>query len=144
MNNLLHPLSRFLVAAIFLMSGIGKAFGFAQTAEMMGKVGFPVPGFFLAAAIAVEIIGGLSLLLGFKARWGALALIIFLIPATIVFHASGIADAAQGEQQMIQTLKNLAIMGALVKFLADGAGAFAIDAFLSNRAEKAPLKPQTV
>ena len=140
MNNLLHPLSRFLVAAIFIMSGAGKIFGFAQTAGMMGKVGFPAPELFLVSAILLEIGGGLLLLLGLKARWAAIALIIFLIPATIIFHASGIADAAQGQQQMIHTLKNLAIMGALVNFLANGAGAFALDNFLAR--ERVQLKTQ--
>ena len=142
MNNLLNPLSRFLVAAIFLMSGAGKIFGFNQTAGMMESVGFPAPQFFLVGAILLELFGGLSILLGFKARWGAIALIVFLIPATIIFHASGIADPANGQGQMIHTLKNLAIMGALVNILANVAGAFALDNFLER--EKVQLRPQAV
>ena len=142
MNNLLNPLSRFLVAAIFIMSGAGKIFGFNQTAGMMEQVGFPAPQFFLIGAILLELLGGLSVLLGFKARWGAIALIVFLIPATIIFHASAIADPAQGQAQMIHTLKNLAIIGALVNVLANGAGAFALDNFLGR--EKVQLKPLEV
>ncbi|MEP6925450.1 MAG: DoxX family protein [Pyrinomonadaceae bacterium] len=133
MNSLLHPLSRFLVALIFIMSGTGKIFGFAGTAGMMGKIGFPVPEFFLICAIFIEIVGGLMLLLGFKTRIGALMLIIFLITATVIFHASGIGDPVKGQDQMIQTLKNIAILGALVKFLADGAGAYALDSWLVTR-----------
>jgi putative oxidoreductase len=143
MYNLLNPLSRFLVAAIFLMSGAGKIFGFNQTAGMMEAVGFPAPQFFLVGAILLELVGGLSVLLGFKTRFGAAALILFMIPATIIFHASGIADPANGQAQMIHTLKNLAIIGALVNILANGAGAFALDNFLARR-EKIQLKPQEV
>ena len=133
MNNLLHPLSRFLVALIFIMSGVGKLFGFAPTSQMMAGVGFPAPSFFLVCAITIEIVGGALLLFGLKTRWAALALIVFLITATLIFHASGIGDPVKGQDQMIQTLKNLAILGALVKFFADGAGAFALDNKLAGR-----------
>lgn len=127
MNMILHPMARFLVALIFIISGVGKIFGFAATAEMMGNVGFPVPEVFLSGAIAFEIIGGLSLLLGFQTRIGATLLIVFLVFATLIFHVPGIADAAKGQAETIQTLKNLAILGALIKFWIDGAGAFAVD-----------------
>ena len=133
MNNLLHPLARFLVALIFIMSGVGKLFGFAPTSEMMGHVGFPAPSFFLVCAITIEIVGGTLLLIGLKTRWASIALIVFLIMATLIFHASGIGDPVKGQDQMIQTLKNLAILGALVKFFADGAGAFALDNKLASR-----------
>lgn len=129
MNNILHPTARFLVALIFLLSGTGKLFGFSDTAQMMAGAGFPAPSFFLACAIAIEIIGGTLLLVGYKIRYAAVALIVFLIPATIIFHASGIGDPVHGQEQMINTLKNLAIIGALIKFAADGAGAFALDSF---------------
>lgn len=127
MNTVLHPLARFFVGLVFIMSGIGKIFGFAATAEMMGNVGFPTPDFFLFGAIAFELIGGLSLILGFQTRFGTSLLIIFLILATLIFHVPAITDAAKGQGEVIQTLKNLAILGALIKFWIDGAGAFALD-----------------
>jgi putative oxidoreductase len=132
MNYLLHPLARFCVALIFIISGAGKIFGFAQTAAMMGKLGFPMPDFFLTGAIALEIIGGLMLLFGYKTKIAALLLIIFMIPATLIFHTANLGDPAQTQLQMIQTLKNLAIIGALIKFFADGAGAFSLDNFFTQ------------
>jgi putative oxidoreductase len=127
MNTILHPLARFLVALIFIMSGVGKIFGFAATAEMMEKVGFPAASLFLVGAIIFELVGGLMLLFGYKARFGASLLILFLIPATLIFHVSALGDPAKTQLEMIQVFKNLAILGALIKFWADGAGAFALD-----------------
>jgi uncharacterized membrane protein YphA (DoxX/SURF4 family) len=127
MNTILHPATRFLVALIFIMSGTGKMFSFAQTSDMMGAAGFRAPSLFLIGAVAFELIGGLLLLFGFKTKIGALLLITFLIPATLIFHAAHLGDPAQTQMQMIQVLKNVAILGALVKFFADGAGLFSID-----------------
>lgn len=127
MNTILHPLARFLVAVIFIMSGVGKMLGFAQTTAMMEKVGFPAPELFLVGAITFELIGGILLLGGLKTRWASLALIMFMIPATLIFHAANIGDPLQAQMQITEVLKNLAIIGALVKFLADGAGEFALD-----------------
>jgi putative oxidoreductase len=129
MNTILHPLARFLVALIFLMSGAGKIFGFAHTAEIMEKTGFPFAALFLTGAIVFEIVGGLSLLFGYKTRMGASLLIAFLIPATLIFHVAALGDTASSQLEMIQVFKNLAILGALVKFWADGAGALAFDSW---------------
>lgn len=127
MNNYLQPISRALLALIFIISGLGKIAGFSATAGMMAGVGFPAPSLFLVAAIVLELVGGIALLLGFKARLGAIALIVFLIPATIIFHAAQLGDPAQTQMQMIEVLKNLAILGGLLRVVADGAGAFALD-----------------
>ncbi|MGA9996364.1 MAG: DoxX family protein [Pyrinomonadaceae bacterium] len=126
MRTYLHPISRALVALIFIMSGFGKLMAFGMTAQVMGGVGFPAPQFFLVCAIVIELFGGLALLVGYQTRLAAAALIVFLIPATIIFHAAHLGGP-DGQMQMIEVLKNLAIMGALLKFLADGAGAFSID-----------------
>ena len=128
MTNYLHPVARALVALIFIISGLGKVAAFAAVAGMMGGAGFPAPSLFLLAAIIIEIAGGTLLLLGWQTRLAAIALIVFLIPATIVFHALPMSAGGPAvQEQMINVLKNLAIIGALLKFLADGAGAFALD-----------------
>ncbi|HXG65054.1 MAG TPA: DoxX family protein [Blastocatellia bacterium] len=113
-----------MVALIFIVSGFGKIAGFGATKEMMANVGFPMPGLFLAGAIVLELAGGFALLFGFKAGWAAIALIVFLIPATVIFHAAYLGDPVSGQQQTIEVLKNLAILGALVKYAVEGAGAF--------------------
>jgi len=119
MNKYLNPLSRTLLAAIFLLSGFGKIAGFHATVAMAASAGLPLPSISIAIAALIEIVGGLGLLLGRQVRWSSLALIVYLIPATLVFHAAHLGDPAQGQMQLIEVMKNLAIMGGLLKFYAD-------------------------
>ncbi|MCL4692635.1 MAG: DoxX family protein [Candidatus Hydrogenedentes bacterium] len=119
---------RILLSAIFLMSGFGKITDFSGTTGYMASHGMPAAGFLLVMAILLELVGGLSVLTGFKARWGAVALIVFLIPATLIFHAFWSVEPDQVRMQTINFMKNLAIMGGLLQIVAYGAGAFSIDA----------------
>lgn len=120
-NNLLSLAARVLLSALFLMSGINKILHPADTQQYMASYGMPLTGLFLMGAIALELAGGLSVLLGYKARWGAIALIIFLIPATLIFHTN-FAD----QMQTIQFMKNLAILGGLLMIVQSGSGDIAI------------------
>ena len=126
-QKLLNPAARFLLAFIFVASDGGKVFAFDATAALMSSVGFPMPRLFLVGAIVIEIVGGLGLMLGIGTRYAAAALILFVIPATLMFHASLIADPVAGQEQAAHTLKNTAIIGGLLKFLADGGGSYSID-----------------
>lgn len=121
LNNLLSLAARVLLSALFLMSGINKILNPAATQQYMASYGMPLTGLFLMGAIALELAGGLSVLLGYKARWGAIALIIFLIPATLIFHTN-FAD----QMQTIQFMKNLAILGGLLMIVQNGSGDIAI------------------
>ena len=121
LDNLLSLAARVLLSALFLMSGINKILNPADTQQYMASYGMPLTGLFLMGAIALELAGGLSVLLGYKARWGAIALIIFLIPATLIFHTN-FAD----QMQPIQFMKNLAILGGLLMIVQNGSGDIAI------------------
>ena len=76
----------------------------------------------LAGAIAFEIVGGLMILFGWHARIGALLLVIFLVPATLIFHNFWAADPVQLPGQLNHFLKNLTILGALVFIIGMGSG----------------------
>lgn len=78
-------IGRTFLATIFIHAAINKIFNFADTQTMMTGRGLPLAGVLLVGTIAVEILGGLSLVLGYKTRWGAWLLIVFLIPATVIF-----------------------------------------------------------
>jgi putative oxidoreductase len=121
MSKYLNPLSRALVAAIFLISGFGKLAGFNQMVAMGASAGLPIPSVSIALAAGIELAGGLALLLGWQVRWASLALFVYLIPATLLFHVANLSNPAQAQMQMVEVLKNLAIMGGLLKFYADAA-----------------------
>lgn len=118
-------LGRFLITFIFFRSAFGKITNFSGVAGNMTAKGMPYAEFFLVGAIAFEIVGSLCVLLGWKARWGALALLIFLVPATLIFHAFWAIDPVQVREMSNQTnhfFKNLTIMGALVFIVGMGSG----------------------
>ena len=118
---------RILLALIFLMSGIGKIGDWSGTAGYMEFKGMPLVPLFLVGAIVLEVAGSLSVILGFKARWGALALIIFTIPTTLIFHAFWAVPAEQQQIEMIMFMKNLGLTGGLLMVMAFGAGPLSID-----------------
>lgn len=103
------------------MSGVDKVLHPIGTQQYMASYGMPLTGLFLLAAIAVEIGGGLSVLLGYKTRWGAIALAIFLIPATLIFHTN-----FTDQIQTIMFMKNLAILGGLLMIIQYGSGRIAL------------------
>lgn len=84
--------------------------------------GMPFRRAFLVLAIIIEILGSLSIIIGFKAKWGALALFIFMIPTTLIFHTH-----FSEQLQLIMFWKNLSIMGGLLFITAYGAGTISID-----------------
>lgn len=117
LNNYLSLLARIFLSAIFLWSGINKILHPIATQENMIAHGMPLTSVFLVGAIALEILGGLSVLLGIKTRWGAAMLIVFLIPATLIFHTDFTTEI---EQAMF--FKNLAMLSGLLMLIQYGGG----------------------
>ena len=117
-------LGRTLLAIIFLMSGIGKIGGFAG---YMASKGLPMVEVLLAITIVIEIGAALMLILGFKARLGAAALFLWMIPVTFLFHNYWAMPADQQMIQQIMFMKNLGLMGGMLYIMAFGAGPLSID-----------------
>ena len=113
---------RFLLSLIFVMSGVHKIMAWDQTATQMEGEGMPAVPLLLVGAIAFELLGGLSVMLGVKARIGAVALFLFLIPTTLIFHDFWTYEGQEQQMQMINFMKNLAIMGGLLVVAARGPG----------------------
>lgn len=107
-------LGRVCLAGIFLQSGLSKFMHWPQTTAYMTAKAIPFPEFLLPLAAGVEIVAALLLIIGFKIRWAALALILYLIPTTLLFHAFWTAEGPAVRGEMIQFLKNLAIIGGLL------------------------------
>jgi putative oxidoreductase len=117
---------RILITAIFLISGYHKIIGFSAVSGMMAKMGMPMADLLLVGAIVCEFGGALMVLLGWNACLGALLLIVFTVPATLMFHNFWAVDPAQYQNQFNHFMKNLAIIGALVYVMAAGSGPYSL------------------
>jgi len=114
------PLGRVLLAAMFFMAGLSKITGYAGTQGYMEAMG--VPGMLLPLVIALEVIGGLAIMLGFKTRIVAFALAGFSIVSAVLFHAD-----FSDQMQMTMFMKNISIAGGFLILVAQGPGAYALD-----------------
>jgi putative oxidoreductase len=123
MNSRYLPfIGRVLIGLPFAMSGLGKLATYGQTTAMISAVGLPLPPLAFAVAVAVELGGGLLLVLGYHVRPVALALAVFSLATAISFH-SNFAD----QNQMIHFLKNVMMAGGLLQITAFGPGAISIE-----------------
>lgn len=116
-------IGRVLLAAIFIFSGIGKVLAPAGTIGYIASSGLPFATLGLAAAVAIELGGGVMLALGIKTRLVAAALAAFSIVTALVFH-----NALGDQNQLIHFMKNIAMAGGLLQVVAFGAGAYSVDA----------------
>jgi putative oxidoreductase len=108
---------------------ISKLTNFEGAANYMASKGLSLVSLLLVGAIAVELLGGLSLMLGFKTRYGAALLFLFMIPTTFIFHDFWSVSEAEYQMQFLMFFKNLAIMGGLLYVISSGPGCFSLDAF---------------
>ena len=118
---------RILLALLFIVSGWGKVAGFSGTAAYMASKGMPMSEVLLVGAIAIELVGGVMIAVGYKARWAALAAFLFIIPTTLVFHSPAGLEGQAAQGQVIHILKNLSIMGGMLLVFAFGPGAWSLD-----------------
>lgn len=105
---------RFLLSLVFLASAAGKLANFSGTAAFMAAKGMPFAELFLVGAIVLELAGGLSLLTGYRPELGAAALVVFLVPATLIFHDFWRVAGAAQQAELVNFLKNLSILGGIV------------------------------
>jgi len=120
-------LGRVLLATIFVISGFGKLTGFDGTAGHIGAKGLPLPQVLAAIAVAIELGGGVAILLGWKTRWAALAFAVFLVVITPIFHGYWSSPPAEAMGQQLNFMKNLSILGGMLLLLAFGPGRYSID-----------------
>lgn len=128
LQNQLTLFGRLLLAALFLPAGLSKITGFAGTAGYIGSVGLPLPEVGAVLAIVVEVGGALALLLGWGTRWAALALALFTVVASVLFHNFWSVPIEQAMVQQLMFFKNIAVAGGLLVLAAFGAGALSVDA----------------
>ena len=119
-NRYADLLGRILISLMFLASGIGKISGYAATQGYMESVG--VPGLLLPVVIAVECVGAIAVIVGWRTRWAAAALAGFCVISALLFHAD-----FSDQSEMTSFMKNISIAGGFLVIVAFGAGPFSLD-----------------
>jgi putative oxidoreductase len=123
---ILFPLGRILFALIFITAA-PRHFT-TEGIQHAAGLGVPLAGLLVPVAGVMAFAGGLSLVLGWKARWGAWTLVAFLIPVTWMMHAYWRqSDPAAFHVQQAMFIKNLSMLGAALLLTQFGAGAISID-----------------
>ncbi len=123
----LVPVGRAFFAAIFLMAGRSHfdpaAISYARSA------GVPFAELLVPASGILAFLGGLSVLLGWRARLGAAMLVAFLIPVTLSMHAFwAVKDPMMSQMQLAMFMKNVGLLGAALIVAHLGAGPYSLDA----------------
>ena len=119
---------RTLICVIFFLSAaFYKIPKFSHVVEHMTKEGVPLPQFALILTIGLLLVGSVSVIVGYKARIGALLLFIFLAAATFYFHDFWNMDQEAARVQQIMFMKNISMLGAMLFIMAVGAGPWSLD-----------------
>lgn len=120
-------LGRLLYSLMFLMTPINHFM--PQTIAYAAQSGVPLPGLMVPLSGLIAFVGGLSILLGYKAKVGAWLIVVFLIPVTFMLHAFWtVQDPMMRQFQMGMFLKNIAMLGAALMITQMGSGPVSLDA----------------
>lgn len=122
-----------LICWIFIYSAIGQIQEFAFWSNRASEKGIPVGAAAIAASIAIQLLGGFGVLLGFRARIASWALVLFLIPTTLIFHNFWTLQGAARGPQEINFDRNIAIIGGLLFIGQFGAGPYSVDALRASQ-----------
>lgn len=133
-------IGRICLAWLFVPAGWGKIAGFSGTAAYVASAGLPFPPLMTAIALVIELVGGIALLVGYKARAAAALLALFTIVAAFGFHNYWSMPPEQKGAQKINFDKNVAIFGGLLFVVAFGAGRFSIDDSRGADLRTAPVR----
>ncbi len=119
---------RVLLALMFILAGWSKLTGIEGTAGYIASGGLPFPTVLAVIVGLLELFGGLAIAFGFQARWAALALGLFTLAASVLFHKFWAVPADQAFVQQLMFMKNLSVAGGLFTLAALGAGPVSVDA----------------
>jgi putative oxidoreductase len=120
------PVGRILFALIFVASVMGH-FSSAEITEAAAH-GVPLASVMVPLAGILALVGGLSIALGYRARLGALLLIVFLVPVTLFMHRFwGLPDPQAAMMQKVNFMKNLSLIGACLLIAYHGSGPYSLD-----------------
>ena len=119
---------RVLLALMFIMAGFSKLGNISGTAGYIASGGLPMASVLAVVVGLLELLGGIAIAIGFQARWAALALGLFTIAASLLFHKFWAVAPEQAFVQQLMFMKNLSVAGGLFIVAALGAGPVSVDA----------------
>ena len=138
-SGVLPVLARIAICLIFIQAVLGKLFGWSGQAAYMAQHGISPVAPLLAAGLAIELIGGLCVLLGYHARLAAFVMSVYLCIVSVMLHDfwSHTASRSEMARMMAQTefLKNMGIVGGLLMIAACGPGRFSLQQLLRREAK---------
>jgi putative oxidoreductase len=126
-ESILNLLGRIAIAALFLPAGLNKLMGMEGVTGYFASLGLPVVAVLVWVVIAIEVLGGVALILGYKTRLVAIGLAIFTVLASIVGHAFWAAPVDAAFIAQLLFFKNMAVTGGLLVLASSGAGSLSID-----------------
>jgi putative oxidoreductase len=129
-GNALWLLGRILIAAIFIQSGFEKLMGLGGFTAMLANAGVPMSSVLAPIGAVVEFGGGLAILLGLGTRYAALAMIVFVVAATLISHRFWAYPPEQQQAQMVNFAKNVAIIGGFLLVFVTGGGHYSLERWL--------------
>ncbi len=121
-------IARVLLALMFVLAGVFKFAGLAGTAGYIASKGLPMPMLLAVLTAILEVVAGIALAVGFQARWAALALALFTLLASFIFHNFWAMPPEQMMVNQLMFMKNLAVVGGLLFVFSFGAGPASMDA----------------
>ena len=124
---------RILLALMFIPAGFGKLTNIGGTAGYIASGGLPFPSVLAILVDALELFGGLALVIGFKVRWVGLAMALFTLAASMLFHPFWSVPEAQQMVTKLLFMKNISVVGGMLLISALGAGALSLDERRSGR-----------
>jgi putative oxidoreductase len=119
-------IARVLFSLIFILAAVGHFS--SQTIGFAAAQGVPLASLAVPLSGVLSLAGGLSVLIGYRARWGALALIVFLVPVTLMMHAFWAqSDPMMKQMHLAMFMKNVALIGGALLIYVYGAGPLSLD-----------------
>src|ERR1700740_951966 len=118
-------LGRFFFALIFLMAGANHFS--KQTIGFAASQGVPLASIAVPLSGVLAIAGGLSILLGYRAKLGAWLIALFLVPVSLIMHKFWtVTDPMMAQVQMILFMKNVSMLGGALLVSQSGADPFSL------------------
>ena len=121
-TTLVPALGRIMISTLSILSGLSKLAAPAMTIGYIQSVGLPLPSLAYGIATFIEIVGGITLLLGYRTRITAGVLFVFTLATAVFFH-----NHFGDQNQFIHFFKNIAIAGGLLHVVAFGGGRVSLD-----------------